>query len=123
MAKTGPACPTLSLLHILGKRWTVPILEMFGSKNDKMQFNSMQLLLGDITPKNLSNSLKDLCTAEILEKKEVKEGKILHTEYVLTKKGAALKQFIRNAKELGVCIYGLDSSCIERQCSTCSLFK
>lgn len=121
MTKAYSPCPTLSLIHILGKRWTIPIVEVLYASHGKIQFNTMQLLLGSITPKNLSNALKELVEAEIVSKKEVKKRRILHTEYKLTEKGIAFEEFIRSAKSLGINIYDMNPNCVNRQCNKCEL--
>lgn len=123
MAKMGEVCPTLSLVHIMGKRWTIPIMETFESKFDEVQFNALQSELVDVTPKNLSKSLKELCLAELLKKSETSVGGARHTSYTLTKKGMAFQKFIKNGKELGICIYGIDPSCANRKCIDCYASK
>ena len=123
MAKMEEVCPTLSLVHIMGKRWTIPIMEAFGSQLEEVQFNTLQSELVDITPKNLSSSLKELCAAEMLKKAEVVKKGAIHTSYALTKKGVAFQKFIKNGKELGICIYGVDSSCASRKCIDCYAAK
>jgi DNA-binding HxlR family transcriptional regulator len=123
MARTEEVCPTLSLVHIMGKRWTIPIMEAFESELDEVQFNELETELADITPKNLSGSLKELCAAGLLEKREVHERRMAHTSYTLTKKGTAFQKFIHHAKELGICIYGMDPSCANRKCIDCYAAK
>ena len=123
MAKKRDGCPTLFLLHIVGKRWTIPLVEILYSSRGSMQFNSIQVLLGDVSPKNLSVSLRELTDAQIIKRRESKRGGVLHTGYSLTKKGIALEGFIRNAKGLGVCIYDMDPNCINRQCNLCASLK
>jgi DNA-binding HxlR family transcriptional regulator len=123
MPKTQYVCPTLSLVHLMGKRWTIPIVETLHSPSRRMQFSSMQLLLKKITAKNLSRSLKELSNARRVRKIETREKGILHTEYALTEKGVAFRSFITSAKKLGVCLYDIDSSCISKQCINCIVKK
>jgi DNA-binding HxlR family transcriptional regulator len=123
MEKMEEVCPTLSLVHIMGKRWTIPIMEAFESPIEEVQFGELESELVDITPKNLSKSLKELCMAELLKKSEVVDKGAVHTSYALTKKGVAFQKFIRNAKELGICIYGMDSGCADRKCIDCYAAK
>lgn len=113
------SCPTLALLHTVGKRWTIPIIEVLYSKHEKMQFNSIQSLLKDVTPKNLSKSLKELSDINVVKKTERKKNGILHTEYTLTEKGSYMMEFIRSAKQLGISIYGIDVSCLNNHCYEC----
>lgn len=124
MERMTYACPTLSMIHILGKKWTIPIIELLYPPRNKVSFNSMQTMLGlNITARNLSRSLKELSDTGMIKRDERKENGVLHTEYSLTDKGIALKEFIRRAKELGICIYGIDASCLNRRCSDCALMK
>lgn len=111
-------CQTLSMLHILGKKWSIPIIETISSGKGA-QFNTLQAILEEITPKNLSSGLKDLVDAEIIKKNEKRYNNVNHTEYVLTEKGRAVSKFIKSAKQLGVCIYGIDPSCPNRKCADC----
>ncbi len=123
MEKTAYACPTLSMVHILGKKWTIPIIESLYPSRNKASFNNIQMRLGrNITARNLSGNLKELIDANMVKKTEKKENRILHTEYSLTKKGLALREFIRRAKELGIKLYGIDPACTDRRCSECVLF-
>jgi DNA-binding HxlR family transcriptional regulator len=123
MANVRSACPTLSLLHILGKRWIIPIIELLCSPRRNMQFNTMQLLLGGITPKNLSRSLKDLADAKIVKRIEVRRNDTMSTIYALTDRGVAIEEFISRAKKLGIEIYDVDASCINRKCNDCILAR
>ncbi len=106
----------------MGKRWTIPIVELFSSRQEGIQFGSMQIALNGVTPKNLSRSLKELAEAEIIERRERREEGTLHTEYNLSKKGILLQQLIKNAKNVGLCLYEIDSACTKRKCIDCPLF-
>ncbi len=113
-------CQTLSLLHVLGKKWTVDVIEVLSS-HKKIQFNSFLQLLNGITPRALSKILNDLILAQIIEKTELRKKSATFTSYTLTKKGEVFEKFILSAKELGVNLYSIDASCVDKQCSTCSL--
>lgn len=121
-SKTGQ-CPTLFLIHIMGKSWTIPIMEAFEYPIQKVQFSELEGQLPGITAKNLSKSLKELCTAQLITKTIKSEGKTVHTSYSITKKGLAFQKFITEGKKLGICIYGIDPSCTNRKCSLCPTYK
>ncbi len=123
MAKVEEVCPTLSLVHIMGKHWTIPVMEEFRSRLEEVQFNVLQSELDEITPKNLSQSLKELCAAGLLKKAEERNNGAVHTSYSLTAKGVAFQKLIKSAKELGVCIYGVDPACVNRRCIDCYALK
>ena len=100
-------CPTLSLLHVLGKKWTIPIVELLYPSNKALQFNAMQHLLVDITPKNQSRGLKELTSAKIVRRVELKSNGLRYTEYSLTENGRKVEAPVRAAKELGICMYDM----------------
>lgn len=119
MAKTVGKCRTLALMHILGKKWSVPILEIFFSaKHSETRFNAIRSRTG-ITPKNLSEILDDLREADIIER----VGKQEYEGYALTRKGVALQGFVNSAKQLGVHLYGIDPECTMRRCNECDIFR
>ena len=123
MAKRSTSCPTLLLLHVLGKKWTIPIVELLHPSQKPLQFNEMQHLLVDITPKNLSRSLKELAEARIVKRVEVKGSGVRYTEYSLTGDGRAVERLVRAAKELGIGMYNMNSYCVNRQCHLCPQLK
>lgn len=126
MAKRSRAsCPTLSLLHLLGKKWTIPIVELLCPSNKArvLQFSQMQQLLVNVTPKNLSRSLKELLEASIVKKSEINAEGVLYTGYSLTEQGLAFREFIRSSKTLGVSLYNLNPYCPNRQCNLCQPFN
>ena len=79
MPGKSTSCPTLSLLHIVGKKWSIPIIELLYPSNKTLQFNEMQHLLVDITPKNLSRSLKEMSEAKIVKRVETRNNGRLRT--------------------------------------------
>lgn len=126
MAKRSrSSCPTLSLLHLMGKKWTMPVVELLcpSNKPRTLQFNQMQQLLVSITPKNLSRSLKELLAADIVKKTETKTNGMLSVGYSLTEQGLVFREFIRNSKTLGVSLYSLNPYCPNRQCNLCQAFN
>jgi DNA-binding HxlR family transcriptional regulator len=123
MAGKSTSCPTLSLLHIVGKKWTIPIIELLYPSTKPLQFNEMQHLLVDITPKNLSRSLKELAGAKMVRRVEMSNNGLRYTEYSLTENGRAVERLVREAKALGICMYGTNSYCVSRQCHLCPMLK
>ncbi len=126
-AKGGKAhlyfkCKTLSLVHILGKKWAVDVIEILSSKKS-MQFNGMMHMLKGITPRALSSILNDLILAEVVSKSgsESRNDGEVQTSYKITEKGLVLVSFIQSSKQLGINLYSIDASCTDRQCRTCSL--
>ena len=116
-------CPTLSLMHIMGKSWTIPIMEAFEYPAQEVQFSDLEGQLPGITAKNLSKSLKELCSAQLIAKTTKAEGKAIYTRYSITKKGLSFQKFITEGKKLGICIYGIDPSCAKRKCTQCQTYR
>lgn len=124
MAKSSRNCRTLSLVRLMGKKWTIPIIEVLYPKRNKVSFNNMQVRLGrNITARNLSKSLKELSYAGMVKRAERNERGVLHTEYSLTNEGVELREFIQKAKRLGISVYGTDASCLNRRCVDCAAMK
>ncbi len=113
-------CKTLSLIHILGKRWTIDVMEILSSER-KAQFNYMLKRLNGVTPRALSNILSDLSMAQVIQKVETKKHGAVHTSYSLTDKGRIFEDFIRSSKQLGVDLYSIDAGCVNRNCRECEL--
>ena len=75
-------CSVIDGSHVLGKKWTVPIMqELFFKK--KQEFNELSRSL-NVTPKILSRRLNELESRGLIEKRQV--GK--ESSYRLTRKGA-----------------------------------
>lgn len=123
MEEEGPECRTLSLMHVLGKRWTIPVVEAIPAGRNGTSFNAIQQELGTITSKTLSKKLRELSSAGVIGRKEYRDNGASRISYSFTKKGTAVRKFIRNVKELGICLYGVEAGCVNRKCSTCPLSK
>lgn len=65
----GCECPLVPVLHLFGNRWKHQILWVL--KSGMLRFNELHRTLGDITPKTLTNQLRDL----------ERDGLILRTQY------------------------------------------
>ena len=111
-------CDTLSLFHVLGKKWTVDVIEIL-NHNKELSFNAILRMLRGATPRALSNILSDLSAAQVVKKTEPKKSGAMRASYVLTSKGKLFEKFIRSGKQLGVDLYSIDAGCVDRECSNC----
>lgn len=91
-------CGVAKTLKIIGSKWTILILHSLC--NGKMRFGELQRELGSISPKTLSQRLKELETEGILQKKVFAEVP-LRVEYSLTKKGISLKKIFDTMDKWG----------------------
>lgn len=98
MNHTEKNCGVTNTLTIIGKKWTILILHNLceGTK----RFGELQRALDGISPKTLSERLKQLEEHGIVNKKIFAEIP-LHVEYSLTKKGQSLKAIIEMMDEWG----------------------
>ncbi len=115
-------CPTLIMTHILGKKWTIPIVEEVYFADGKAQFNTIKRSINNITAKTLNASLRELCSMDVLERHAFRHNNVKYTKYTLTERGRIIEQLIQGTKKLGVCWYGLEKGCATKKCGNCPLF-
>ncbi len=111
-------------MHILGKKWSIPILEeLYYSKNN-IQFNELNRRITGVTPKNLTSTLQELNILGLIKKMDMSIGNSKHVEYSITKSGELAISLIKTTKEYGAYITnGEDKSCRSRKCIECDNFK
>lgn len=91
-------CGVSSTMKIIGSKWTILILhQLCGGKK---RFGELQRSLPGISPKTLSERLRQLEKEDIVKKKIFAEIP-LHVEYSLTKKGETLKDIINQMATWG----------------------
>lgn len=85
-------------LKIIGSKWTILILRELcdGTK----RFGELQKALNGISPKTLSQRLKDLEKDKIIKKRIFAEIP-LHVEYSLTPHGQSLREVIDKIRQWG----------------------
>jgi len=92
-------CYVEDLLTYLGKKWTLPILRyLFG--HNKLRFNELMKHIGVITPRSLSQRLKELIGLGIINKQQFNEIPP-RVEYSLTESGRDLTNFFKGLEEWG----------------------
>lgn len=117
-------CPVLSTVHVLGKAWTIPIMEEMYFSKDRKSFCEIKAALKGVTSRELSYTLKDLQRLLQIDRKTTKVGKAIYTSYGLTASGKAVGDALKSLKEVGVCYYGItNKKCATTKCSTCTLFQ
>ena len=85
-------CPLHGLLDVIGKKWALLIIAILGNEGEK-GFNELQKELGGISPRPLSETLKNL------ERIGLVDRKILSTsppavKYSLTQDGWELRKYL-----------------------------
>ncbi|MEM3551837.1 MAG: helix-turn-helix domain-containing protein [Candidatus Bathyarchaeia archaeon] len=85
-------CPLEGVIDIISKKWSLLIINALGNKG-KLRFNNLMEYLGRISPKTLSDTLKEL-QAEGLIKRESFAEIPPRVEYSLTEDGLELRRSI-----------------------------
>jgi len=84
-----------SAVELIGKRWTGAIL--FVLMDGPLRFSEIKLLVPDLSDRLLSERLKELEAAGIVERRMHNETPV-RVEYALTEKGSALEPVVRSLK-------------------------
>ncbi|GBE19476.1 MAG TPA: transcriptional regulator [Candidatus Pacearchaeota archaeon] len=82
-------CPVEGIINIISKKWALLIIGTIGN-NKKIRFNRIMENLGDISPKTLSDRLKELEKAGLIER-EVFAEIPPRVEYSLTQDGIEVR--------------------------------
>lgn len=85
-------CPCEGIIETIGKKWTLCIITSIKNER-KIRFNEIQKTLEGISPKTLSETLRQLETAGIV-KRELFAEIPPRVEYSLTKSGEKLFEAI-----------------------------
>jgi len=104
-------CPLRGIIDIIGKKWALLIINAIGNYG-RLRFNNLMQELGNVSPKTLSDMLKEL-QAEGLVKREAFAEIPPRVEYSLTTDGAELRRAI-----IPLLMWAANrSSCEKRKCA------
>jgi len=91
-------CAVAKTLKVVGSKWTMLLLHnLFEGKK---RFGELQRALPGISPKTLSQRLRELEEENIISEKVYAEIP-LHVEYTLTEKGKTLSDVFRSLEKWG----------------------
>lgn len=110
-------CNVASISNVLGKKWTIPLLEQIALHSNK-GFNFLLSRLKKVSPKVLSQRLKELESNGLIVKKALHHSKFLSTEYIITNKGMEIYEIARKLKEFNAKHSG-SADCVAKECITC----
>ena|SRR5579859_7795334 len=91
-------CSVAKTIKIIGSKWTILLLHQLLEGNKR--FGELQRALPGISPKTLSQRLKELEKEKLITKKIFAEVP-LHVEYYLTKKGESVQEIVKLMEEWG----------------------
>ena len=86
-------CLANDALDIVSKKWAILIIELLG-KHEKLRYNEIKKKLNGISPKSLSDQLKNLENSNLIKRKIFQEVPI-RVEYRLTNQGKGLRNSIK----------------------------
>jgi len=95
-------CPTYNTLKLIGRKWTLHVLQEFYLSGPRLRYNEIQRALSWITPKVLSQRLRELESEGMLKRKVLKDKVPAGVEYCLTNKGEDLEKVIEAARTWGI---------------------
>jgi DNA-binding HxlR family transcriptional regulator len=85
-------CPLKGIIDVISKKWALLIINALGNYG-KLRFNKIMETLNGISPKTLSDTLKDLQTEGLIKRESFAEIPP-RVEYSLTNDGAELRKSI-----------------------------
>ena len=85
-------CPIKGVIDVISKKWTLFVVNDLGNRGT-LRFNDLMKELSGISPKTLSDTLKDLQNEEVIRRESFAEIPP-RVEYSLTKDGAQLRSAI-----------------------------
>src|SRR3989338_1542139 len=115
------SCHVFRAADVVGKKWSIPVLQEVALNGDK-GFNEMFLRLGKISPKVLSQRLKQLEKEGIVEKDIFTNSMPVRTSYKLTQKGRALSKVLDSLKPWSLAYSKEKANCGGIACVDCPLY-
>jgi len=85
-------CPLEGVIDVISKKWALLIVNALGNRG-KLRFNDLMEELGGISPKTLSDTLKELQTQGLITRESFAEIPP-RVEYSLTQGGVELRKSI-----------------------------
>lgn len=116
------SCTVSQTVRYLSKRWTLLIiLELYKGDRYTRRFSELRDALAGITPKVLSERLKELEEEEIITRSVDITAFPVRTEYTLTESGLEIVDIIRSIKTWAL-KWKIDNiPCGEQDCKVCVL--
>ena len=85
-------CPLEGVIDVIAKKWALLIINAIGNRG-KLRFNDLMSELGGVSPKTLSDTLKDLQKESLIKRESFNEIPP-RVEYSLTHDGVELRKSI-----------------------------
>jgi len=109
-------------MDYLAKRWTILILlELRKGEHDWKRFSELRDAMREITPKVLSERLKDLETEGLVAKRVDASSFPIRSEYRLTEAGEELVEATKHIKNWALKWKISNEICLLQDCRSCKL--
>ena len=116
------SCTVSQTVRYLSKRWTLLIiLELYKGEGYTRRFTELRDALQGITPKVLSERLKELEEEEIITRHVDSSAFPVRTEYTLTESGLEIIGIIRDIKRWALKWKIENIACGDQDCKICVL--
>ena len=112
-------CKAFEDVKVIGKKWSFVIIEELAI-GERYGFNKLFLRLKKISPKVLSNRLKELESRGIIEKSSVGYNKLPKNLYKLTEKGRNIYEMLNLMKRLNCADNQIE--CYKKRCVDCEIY-
>jgi len=113
-------CPIYTAAKILGKRWTLNILQELFATGGSKRFNEIRRALDWIAPKVLSQRLKELQKFDVIKRTVHTETSPVGVSYSLTERGWGLEPVLMSLKKWGMTFLGDEVlNCTDVVCLSC----
>ena len=116
------SCTVYKTMDYLAKKWTIMILmELNKGDSEWKRFSSIRASMKDITPKVLSERLRELESVGLIEKRVDASSFPVKSEYSLTDPGLELMDAVRSIKEWALKWKVKNTACASQSCRVCVL--
>lgn len=89
-------CSAEGVFSVVGKKWTICIVSLLGSREAGYRFNELKDGLDGVTPKALSDRLKELQEHGVVNRSVIPDETPPMVNYTLTEKGRKLRNAIQS---------------------------
>ena len=115
-------CPLYTAAKILGKRWTLNILQDLFAGGGSKRFNELRKSLDWVAPKVLSQRLKELQSFEIIKRTVHTETSPVSVSYSLSERGWGLEPVLLSLKKWGMKYTAPEiMNCTDQVCLSCEV--
>ena len=113
-------CQVFQVSDLIGKKWTIPLLQEINCQKEK-GFNFFFKRMAKISPKILSQRLKDLEKSGLITKRKVNDSVKIITQYTISNKGIELLKIVDYLRRWNEKYNGKEH-CTTTKCVECELY-